>query len=774
MISRPDSLFFPELRARAELLERVHQEFVARFPKLAEKDALTHPNDPADERIKTIREKLTQKRYRVGFLGTSQAGKSTTLNSYIDREKLLPQGNSMSCTSIRIRFFRNSAEEGYRVRFIYMTRAGYRLRRDDIAADLLKLYDRHIEPPLSDDEVLARLDEQSFTQKDDIKVGNLLRRMIDAGKVHAASLGDHRKTEDVGIDELRQDADVSDLLQRSATHDGKGNAKWSLLEEIQLGIPNLELPENVELVDLPGLSTTRGADDQYTLRAAKELNGAVVVISVADNVARPEIFQIVKELRKEFENDSSRVWIIGNKTDGVSRENLTGPPGTNIVDTIAKVLGSHWIDPRHFLFTSNELYTSHVSAAEFLSPKGIHFDESGRPMLSSAFDSHPVLKSAFSEFCHDGGIAALKRVINGTMEPAIRRGLNAQIDRSIVQLAERLHAAVANARRAAEAGTGGRAVARKWCGAIEQVVALINHNIDEVTIDASVADELAEDLLEKLSRHTRGVMRGQLDEALRFAGPHETGPALKIRFIDATEAMRTEGERTFETGGEVRKYFDKIVSALAKASHQVPDPVGIPNPPKYLRGLFAAAFKEPWASRLSQDFRSLVDPVLIDHEGGIRVNLTEFKTIMRCKADQVVRQREYRYRNFVVSQLRGMLDQLREYTPPEVEIVNLDTSVYDSLLNSLDRLRVPLLVQPEPEPDLDLKTVPETKNGEPPPTRESRQPSIDLSEHPSKPLSGVSETTDPIRLTPVDPPADDPGQIMRESVFDTDEDDDDF
>src|SRR5262245_41129114 len=83
---------------------------------------------------KRVRDQLTRPRYRVGFLGTSQAGKSTTFNNVLQEE--IAQGGIGDATTSTITRFRRVDGGANRFAIRFLTQDQYADRRDKLCKPL--------------------------------------------------------------------------------------------------------------------------------------------------------------------------------------------------------------------------------------------------------------------------------------------------------------------------------------------------------------------------------------------------------------------------------------------------------------------------------------------------------------------------------------------------------------------------------------------------------------------------------------------------------------
>lgn len=670
------NLFPQHLFDRFNRLESVWQDI---YRLRGSSKALQHQLrdvDSINSVLEDIAKKLQRKRFSVGFLGTSQAGKSTTLNNYIDQRGLLPEGEGRSCTSIRVRLFATTQQEGYRVRFVYLTKEAYQERRDDLACGALKLYDRDSEQKLSNEVVLEKLDLKEIPQ-DDRHFAILLKKLIDSFNSNRNLLSDSTTPNVVEHSPaLTNDMEVRALLKKTATHDGGDELKYSLLDEIQLGVPGLALPSKLELVDLPGLGTARAADSEYTMRAVRELDAAIVAINFGGNLDVPENYVLVRKLREIFDGDARRVWIVGTKLDAVGPDPLLGRNGKDFPRMLAGVLSQHKLHFEQVSFVANTWFNKQEPTSTYIRLNhSIEFNSDNTPILPDTFKEYPDFSKAFASFCKDGGIQALKDVINGTMVDAITEGLSNQIERSLQSVVTQLCDAVSKARQSAELGESGRALARKWRFAIDEV----SHSLNQESKLSGDKNPLG-----KMADRVRSGMKDRLDETLRYARPTETGADLTDRFRDISEEMYQVAIQGFGASSELTKqYFESVFERLRQASKGTAMPTGVADPIEKLKFSLKSGMTENRHSRLMQDILSLKSNSLVDSHGGIPVSLPEFREVMLKKVDQVVRQVQYRFQNFVRIKLQEIANELKALAPPEETSEHIKESVFDQILGEL-------------------------------------------------------------------------------------------
>ncbi len=731
-------LFAPELVQRFERLEAVWGE-ICRFrnQSRALQQKLRAP-ELIDQQLHELRGKLSRERFRVGFLGTSQAGKSTTLNNYIDQRGLLPEGDGRSCTSIRVRFFATPPSLGYQVRFTFLTRNAFRHRRDDLACGRLNLFDRDGDQQYNDEDVLDKLNAANIPE-DDKHFEVLLRKLIEAGRAHPTLLSETSQPHVVDAQPTPQnDDDVKRLLKRTATHGGDSDLKYVLLDEIQLGVPGLALPAKLELVDLPGLGTARAADSDYTMRAVRELDAAIVAINFGGNLDVPENYQLVKELREIFDRDARRVWIVGTKLDAVERDRLWGNHDKDFPRMLASVLTQHQLNFAQVSFVANVWFNKEDPTEKHVAiTHGMKYGAEGEALLPPTFDDYPEFAAAYKRFSRDGGIQALKEIINGTMVAAITEGLSKQIENTMRRVVNDLSIAVQTARDSAALGASGRTLVRRWRTAIDRVL----HGLKEEA--QSGGDE---NPLRQMAVAVRRDMHEQLGVCLEYTRSDESGVELAHRFQDASEEMYQLAINSFGPHSKLaEQYFASVTQRLQHASTGIDVPAGIASPLETLQAKLQSGFDASQQRRLVFDIESLKSRTLIDGSRGLPFGIREFRTIMEKKIDQVVRQTEYRFQNFVRIQLDTIAAALFDLTPAEEQEENFDVAVYKKWLTDLANLLAPANTAPA------KVELPPSANGDA--TRAAARPSASEPPRPASLGSASPQSASAASASPVAAPA---------------------
>ena len=219
---------------------------------------------------------LITERFKVGFLGRFQSGKSTMLNNVVG-QKISPVGGGGACTSVVTRLIVGPPEKEAELTLVYFTEDEYRDRRKILCewAQLQNSAGRSEEqllemlqnpPPLGRSRRAAR----PVRQKDIPYLRAFLQSYADNVRngitwSQAQAYKDYRPFDRENAKTLAHpDEDDYDQILPSP---------YLLLAESTIMFPTGQWDPEVELVDCPGLGSGRSVDDLLTTKYIQELQG---------------------------------------------------------------------------------------------------------------------------------------------------------------------------------------------------------------------------------------------------------------------------------------------------------------------------------------------------------------------------------------------------------------------------------------------------------------------------------------------------------------------
>lgn len=397
-----------------------------------------------------VRGQLTRPRYRVGFLGTSQAGKSTTFNNVL-QESIAQSGIGDATTSLITRTHRIPSG-GNTLTLRYLTLEQYQDRRDRLCKALFIL-NAATKPNA---EILAYLaDPQKVVAAPAGDLDSAASRQARRAGEHAILpddipyLRDFLRAFDSHGQRVVREGNPHEI---TAPYERRGHyvnhstdptgvpSENYLLREADIGCANENIPAELEAIDCPGLGSKRSVDTVMTREFLGYLDGAFIFV-LASQLRSKDVVDILETLKVTFGRLEGRVWVVVNKFDTLTHEPLFGDAnGNTVFDLIRQFLDDYGIPASQVVFTSNKV---------FALPK----DANGRVPIDRAADrlgvpaADPIppkcradsgLAEAFGQLIADGGIAHLRQLIRRTVADAVAAQIGGGARRELDSLADEL------------------------------------------------------------------------------------------------------------------------------------------------------------------------------------------------------------------------------------------------------------------------------------------------------------------------------------------------
>ncbi|MCZ2342472.1 MAG: dynamin family protein [Bacteroidales bacterium] len=376
-----------------------------------------------------VRNLLQRPSYCVGFLGTSQAGKSTIFNRVL-QDTIAVSGGGRATTALPSRLRRGADR---RCTLAYMSTQQYRERLRQLCNEVA-ISDSNIPT-----EELIRIvhalqptvagigDGQRAVRPEDI---DYLKAFIAAYQNHRALVLEGKpQTKEIPFDQR------SEYINHNY-QGGTAHLAGLLLQEVQLTIPSEHLPPQLELCDLPGVGVSRSVDTIVTRDFVRsELDGALIFINVATSLDTAEVKDLVRLLSAYCGNDlSGRVWLVANRCDSLSEPNYRPAPGqSSIFEALIEFVGDSQIDPSHICFTSNTLfeYAQHTNGALSEADAARYMRLGTQPFPDTLPDS---LKHAWAELLHDGGVRHLRKLVTHEIAASVATQIRNAARRELASL----------------------------------------------------------------------------------------------------------------------------------------------------------------------------------------------------------------------------------------------------------------------------------------------------------------------------------------------------
>jgi len=385
-------------------------------------------------RYEKIRDLLTRSHYRVGFLGTSSAGKSTIFNRVL-QETVAESGSGQATTSLPSRLRRRV--EGRRCILQYMTDDQYRDRlkklclevgigsvpesEDDLAAMVGQLRPTAVG---SDD------NSQRPVRQDDIAY---LKSFLDCYRGHRSKVRPGEPaTLDIPFDKR------ADYINHSYLKSSNESSDSLLISEAQLFIPNDNLPDRLELCDLPGLNASRSVDTIITRDFIhQQLDGALLFVNAADNMANAVVKDILGRLNHRYgESLSGRAWVVFNKSDTLTKPHYyPGVGQRSVFDNILDLIRESKIPVTQVCFTSSRLIDDALAAGGTLDrAKAADRLTLGDDPIPSTLP--PDLRPVWEELVKDGGVSRLRHLILHEIAHSVAAQIRQSAKAELTRLAE--------------------------------------------------------------------------------------------------------------------------------------------------------------------------------------------------------------------------------------------------------------------------------------------------------------------------------------------------
>jgi hypothetical protein len=493
-------LMTEDLVRRFDHLEAQFARVRGRLPHLWEKKDLQE----LGRRLERLRGQMERPRYYVGFLGRSQVGKSSTLNSVLrpaPGEEPCTGGKGAPATSTVTRIFRPPPGAGngkHLCSLRFMTPEEFRRRRE-ILCGLLGFNPKEVDASLiAQLEELIRRDE---APQEDEGTHATKSDKIEDYKYFARLL---RSAAKFGAEVIRDPALVQegDFARRDQyTNHPEGQDVWQslLLNQVEIAYQTEGISEKIELVDLPGLGARLASDDELTRAFLPNLDGALIFQS-SEQVAAKEAYDLLSRLSNQYPRMQGRVWMVITRFDAVARNSYGYGSATTIFDNIHKTMTDNKVPLTQVLLVGNEFHrqlrnpdgTVHPPTAEnFRLSLNLDVDAQNQPIIPEGFGRHPDLLRAFGHVLEDGGIARVREIIGATLAEEVEREVREQVDSELKALTRALARQVRAAKDTARMDTQAFRRTVQWKVRLQQV-------LQEIDRDSQMVESPALELIASL------------------------------------------------------------------------------------------------------------------------------------------------------------------------------------------------------------------------------------------------------------------------------------
>lgn len=425
------------------LLDSEKQDLVNRFNELVAKLGTLQETVKGQEnysqfiksyetRLNNIRSIMTRKYYRVGFLGMTAAGKSTTFNNIlkVTNEDAPAQSGGGGATTAAPSRLRRSQGDTPTLLLNFMTEDNYEKRKQDLAT--------HMDlGGLNEDEILQKCNEfknhiyeHGIPFQRNANIDNIipLESLILSKRKYPdrVVLGKKRHTKEADYQDrsiyLNHSIQPNDGIRKPDIAENR------LLWEVEINLPNKVLPNNLEMLDLPGLGATRHIDTCVTRDiiqnpGEERLDGALIFIN-SGTLGDNNVPMALTDLQSAWQNRfRGRVWAVCTKFESLTTYHYSNKdPKTNFFPEIKRISDQYDIPDDCVFFVSNTVYNAINEAAsknnieekeriEIATKKTQTGYEPTSQIYQDIFASFPGFSEAIRQFYLNGGIDYLRSAI---------------------------------------------------------------------------------------------------------------------------------------------------------------------------------------------------------------------------------------------------------------------------------------------------------------------------------------------------------------------------
>jgi hypothetical protein len=524
-------------------------------------------------RLAKVAKTMQIDRIRIGFVGPSQVGKSYTVANFLGvakRDSPTPEGGRGNATTSAPTRIRRAAPglngDDPRITLHYMTRDEFRAR----VSKILENIDLSESRPTFQDDYRKMLAEVSAT-KASIKPGDLdthryLVRLIQSAINHAnllasspaarvTELGDYQQRRTYVADEKPESSDNKYLLLLEAVidfrHQDPSQAK--------------HLPEDLEIIDLPGLGTLRKCDDEVTRAFLPELHGAFV-FQQSGQLTDGAVGTLLNVLYDQFsEQLKGRIWYVVTKMDMLNEAGAS-PNGETTLHSIQKRVGVYGLrEDTDVLLVGNENYQEFLQHGKIRrepggpNDQGWRYDSDKIPEPLEHMRTPPRLGELYAQVLKDGGIPLFQTTATTHVRNSVKLQTQKQVDRELNAFIKELERFLDSAVSRAGMPIKSIVACSKWAadikkkreGFLRRDFSFVENAAWELhdELDKFVVDLLKDTRIErsKMADSHRALAKNLMGLAIHYASdPNES--LVKRVFDQAVQRLRTIDRRPIEHG----------------------------------------------------------------------------------------------------------------------------------------------------------------------------------------------------------------------------------
>lgn len=656
-----------------------------------------------EQQIRAVTDSLTRSRYRIGFVGRSQLGKSSAVNQMLNCKILKEAGGGRACTSVVTVIEAHDAQQKFNFFARYYTKEELQRRFEGVAGRLtgcpvaLLPNDFQVLPQVRK-QLLDWAKQMPVGDPEELNPGEYLAAMVDQAHRGQAKLG--MDGEDV---ECEDQADLYNKLENLVAYrpgqatTGEDRFFPLLVKEfvVQMLMPGFG---KITMIDLPGLGTFHSADSELTKEYVRSLDGLLLFVR-PNSLDNEELKELSDIFRKQHVASKGRTWFIIAAFDGLDPQDRDGP----FFQSLGSVIRTLDIRPDWVRFFSaycmirGKVDTDKVSTRTLAKDKEklaeglrLRFDGTDLVLPNAPRKDFEPFESAFFSYMDDGGYAELRVVMGTHIATTVRQAVCEEATKKladIIRLIERGIDAAAHGGLDEE----NQAIADAWATVF---VAIPNELLPgKFKADLSrIAGQLFADLWrqseESASMESINLVR-QANHDLQKKDDH---PWVMLHRTMTREMARIVRRGTPEME---KQYFELIktrIETVAQAKKQLSDngtlrfPQGI-SPTVELSNLFNESNLQ---KDLENDLKVLQDASVIQNRKTRQIysyiSASDYRLIMQRKVESLCYTHLARMRRHMLKCCNEVQYELYRRADPKLQPSKLDRAEHQALRSSLASL----------------------------------------------------------------------------------------
>lgn len=638
-----DDKLVDRFNAVAEILS----EASGKLPRFAEREVVAGVKLD----LAALADTMTRKRFSIGFIGPSQAGKSTTVGNLLSVSKdecPAPQGSGGPTTSVPTRLVpcaepaaQCQPGERHLIELQYMTKGQFRDRVRDLCRICKLPYDDNVRSLLEAAQKQTA-EQPHFKAPDHGVLIGLLRAAIEFPDV----LHDVAKVE-IGQFSKRRDY---------ATHQEKPT-KYSLLREVRIHYVTDAMSHDIDMIDLPGLGVDKESDDALTIAFLPQLDGAFM-FQESHQMKSATVSTLAEPMRDQHRNTlGGRVWMVVTKCDALNELQLHGPPEDpgqpSAFCHLNDTLKNQGLGTDAVIFVGNAYYVALLGlprqsdgslarptpeiCARF--PVVVRFDESGEPFVPPRCQQYPGQVEPWRRFVLDGGLSHLRETMQTKVAESVRAQTRRAVGEKLGKIVEGLIAALEVAEQQSGMSMEQMRAAALWSGRLSAIADTVAHDPQFVVPLVEQLERNMDGLLEGWGMpadRNLSAMHGNLAKVLARSGAEDAGVQTKAVVAGIKRIIEDENSRqpAPEAPG-----LDTPLQHWARVSEDYLEPG---------RGPGRTEFRQPIFAGIE------TDPSPLEGAGQHAVTVQDYVDIMRRK----IRRTAHVYGSRLVYEVRQHIESL--------------------------------------------------------------------------------------------------------------------